>query len=150
LRLFANIIAIPKHRIIKRIKFIRNVTIFSMLDESILEKIAKTLFERFFEHGSYICHEGDYGDELYIIIEGGVEIIKESDHSNKIIATKSVGDFIGEFAILCNLPRTAALKTIGKTRLYILKATYFREILSQNPEMQSKLLEILVHMLLKK
>ena len=148
LRLFANIMATPKHRIIKRMKFLRNVPIFSMLDESILEKIAKTLFERFFEYDSYICHEGDHGDELYIIIEGKVDIIKEHKDSSRIIATKSAGDFIGEFAILSNIPRTATLKTNGKTRLFILKASFFREILAQNPEMQSKLLDILVHMIL--
>jgi len=146
LRLFANILATPKHRIIERIKFLKKVPIFFKLNENHLEEIAKSLVEIRVENNSYICHQGDKGHELYIIAEGKVDVIKEEHNApQKIITTMSAGDFVGEFAILADIPRTASLRAHGDVRLFVMTGASFQQMLTRFPEMVRKILKLLVH-----
>ena len=67
-------------------------------------KIDKSTFEqhvRFFNQGDVIFEENDEGAEMFIIIQGLVEIRKSTGQSSsKILTTLQKGDMFGEMAII--------------------------------------------------
>ena len=68
------------------------------------------LFSRFgreFRVGDVLFHEGELGEEMYVIQSGAVEITKAMGGVERPIATLGRGEFLGEMAILNGKPRTA-------------------------------------------
>ncbi|MBN1382110.1 MAG: cyclic nucleotide-binding domain-containing protein [Deltaproteobacteria bacterium] len=68
-----------------------------------------------YQDGDVIYEEGSYGDWLYVISKGQVEISKKVGNSKVVIETLTEGDIFGELAFLANIPRTATASSIGET-----------------------------------
>jgi CRP/FNR family transcriptional regulator, cyclic AMP receptor protein len=68
-----------------------------------------------YQDGQVIFEEGSYGDWLYMIESGNVELSKKIKGGRVIIQTLSENDILGELAFLANIPRTATATAIGET-----------------------------------
>jgi len=82
-------------------------------------EIDKGTFEqhvRFFNQGAVIFKENDDGSEMFIIIQGIVEIRKSTGQSSsKILTTLQKGDMFGEMAIIEKQPRSASAIAVQPT-----------------------------------
>ena len=67
--------------------------------------------------GEKIFTAGSYGDEMYIIHSGKVEISLMTDHGKQILAIVGKGGIFGEMALLSDTPRTATAVAIEPTTL---------------------------------
>lgn len=73
---------------------------------------------RTFEPGETIFSEGDDSREMFVVLEGQVEIVKISPRgTSHTLATLSRGEFLGEMSLLESLPRSATARSIDKVRL---------------------------------
>ncbi len=125
----------------KRISFLRDVPFFVNLEQSELEKLAPLFSSRMYEKGNMIFHEGEDGDELFIIESGVVQIHRENESRDIILAMFSDGDFFGDMAILENkATRSASAKAVEKSTLYVLKRFDFEQLLTSTPSMTYKIL----------
>ena len=71
--------------------------------------MASILSERWEKDGTYLCHQGDEGDEMYIIVQGEVAIIKETaGKADQVIYRAKAGEAIGEMQVLSKSTRAAA------------------------------------------
>src|SRR5574337_1045094 len=86
------------------------------------------LFSRFGKKipiGTVLFHEGDKGEEMFIIQSGRVKISKRIRGVEKTLATLEKGEFFGEMAILNDKPRSASAETIEECdRLVIDRKTF--------------------------
>jgi LmbE family N-acetylglucosaminyl deacetylase len=147
-RLFANLLALPEARILERIAFLRKIDLFSALTESQLDALARIMAERWVEADSYICRQGDLGDELYVVYRGEVEVLREHNNGQaQMIFLAREGVSLGEMAILGNIPRTASLRARGNVQLLVIEGSHFLSLLRQNPDMSIQLLQLLVQRL---
>ncbi len=146
-RLFANLLALPVVRIRERVEILRKVSLFSFMTEEQLTGVARLMTERWEKNGVYLCHQGDVGNELYIISQGEVEIINESGGRDQIINTETIGAYIGELAVLESIPRTLAMRTKGDVRLLVLKGTRFQTIIQQHPDIAYQVIKVLARRL---
>jgi LmbE family N-acetylglucosaminyl deacetylase len=142
-RLFANILAVPAARILERADFLRNVPLFSFMDEAQLQAVARIMSERWQADGVYLCHQGDEGDEMYIIVQGEVKIIKESEEEKVIYLAKS-GEAIGEMQVLSKSTRAAAMQARGDLHLLVIEGIHFRDLMHQYPDMSDRVIQMLV------
>lgn len=71
----------------------------------------QTVAPQHFHAGETIFDEGDFGDKLYVIVNGIAEVVKGND----ILAELSDGEVFGEIALVSDKPRNA--KVIAKTDL---------------------------------
>jgi hypothetical protein len=68
-----------------------------------------------FEPGEIIFRTGDTSDCAYFIKSGQVDVIREENHSEVILATLSEGEYFGEMALLSNTPRNATVRARTRT-----------------------------------
>ncbi len=53
-----------------------------------------------YKKGEQIIKQGDYGISIYIILNGNVEVYRESEGGDVVLATLGPGDIIGEMIFL--------------------------------------------------
>ncbi len=110
-------------------------------------KIEKTTFEkhvRLYNLGAAIFRENDEGNEMFIIIQGIVEIRKSTGPaSSKILATLQKGDMFGEMAIIEKQPRSATAVAVQPTRVLVLNEKLYDNMVGTNPDFARKMNRVL-------
>jgi CRP/FNR family transcriptional regulator, cyclic AMP receptor protein len=110
-------------------------------------KIEKSTFERhvrLFDQGAVIFRENDEGGEMFIIIQGLVEIRKSTGpSSSKILTTLQKGDMFGEMAIIEKQPRSATAVAIQPTRVLVLNEKLYDSMVATNPDFARKMNKVL-------
>ena len=110
-------------------------------------RVKKDLFEnhvKIYEPGSKIFQEGDRGEELYVIIEGEVEIRKSTYTSaSKTLIVLQKGDIFGEMALIEKKTRSATAVALKKAKLLVINETFFEHVIETNPDFSKKMIRIL-------
>ena len=105
-----------------------------------LYDLKRTADKRAFRAGEVIFQEGDAGDGIYVVEEGGVEIsTKINDQETRTLSRLGGGTFFGEMAVLDGQPRSAtATAEVDTVVLFIPRAELLRA-LGHSPELLSLL-----------
>jgi LmbE family N-acetylglucosaminyl deacetylase len=142
-RLLANLLALPEALLLERVERLRKLSFFSSLSDEQLMAVAKIVSERFESAGAYLCRHGDAGQELFIVTQGEVEIVKQT--ANGTVSRRAgKGQIIGEFAILADIPRTADLRALTDVRLLVISGLHFRGLIRQYVEIAEVVIRQLV------
>ena len=116
---------------------LRNVRLFSDLDERDLESLADEFNERSFSAGQKIALEGE-GGLMFFVVENGelsVEVHGES------VSTMGPGSSFGEIALIDRRPRTATVAAVTDVIAYGLPVFVFRPFVEARPQVAWNLLE---------
>jgi MFS family permease len=103
------------------LELLRKVSLLSPLPESTLEWLARSLIRVDAPAGEAFIREGDHGDRFYVIETGTVDVTKDGRH----VATLGPGDYVGEIALLRDVPRTATVTATSPTVLQALDREHF-------------------------
>jgi hypothetical protein len=122
-----------------RILFLRKVPIFAGLPPPDLNQIASIATEELFADGTVIAREGDRGDRLYVIAAGAVQVRSGA----RELATRGVGEHVGELALLNGEPRTATLVASGETRCLCFGRRELDAIISDRPQVALEIIRVL-------
>ena len=120
--------------IVERVLFLREVSIFRLLEPEDLEQIADLAQERLYPVGEYLCREGELGDELFVLVEGEVEVSKQVDGAPHLLRILRSGEHLGELAILREQPRSASVRALIDARTLVLGGQELRTILEDRPQ----------------
>jgi CRP/FNR family transcriptional regulator, cyclic AMP receptor protein len=124
-----------------RVLLLREVPIFSGLSPEDLERIAEIAEEQLFLDKALLCREGEPGHTLFVIASGNVDVIKKAGDSEKVLATRTTGEFVGEMAILESGPRSATLRARGGVRTLVIDGEAFNAILLDRPQVAVSVLQ---------
>jgi CRP/FNR family transcriptional regulator, cyclic AMP receptor protein len=84
--------------------------------------------------GDVIFEEGSTGRELYVVLDGEVEIAKVNGGSKTVIITLGKGEFFGEMAVIDGSSRSAtAIAASAGTRVMRINHARFVYLVSQQP-----------------
>lgn len=86
--------------------------------------------------GEAVITEGEKGEELYIVLEGTVEVMR----GDAKLTNLSPGEHFGEMALIRSQPRSATVKSSGTSELMVIRRTDFFEILRNEHQLAVKLL----------
>src|SRR4029079_19024302 len=78
--------------------------------------------------GDKIFAQGELGTEMFIILEGEVEIVKHINGESHTLSRLEKGDFFGEMALLENVPRTADAVAAGEVKALVINGSRFDEM----------------------
>jgi LmbE family N-acetylglucosaminyl deacetylase len=141
-RLFANLLGRPHVRIRERAERARAIQLFSFLSEAELYEVVRLMSERWFEDGAYLARQGERGGELFLILDGEIEILKEEGGRRERYVARA-GDAVGELAILTDLPRAASLRAAGEVKVLTIRGDRFMELVKAHPDVSEGLLRLL-------
>jgi NADH dehydrogenase len=69
-----------------------------------------------FDAGEAVFHQGDLGDNVYIIEKGACEVVRDEQH----LADLGAGDYFGEMAVLGNVSRNATVRAVVATDVLLI------------------------------
>jgi CRP-like cAMP-binding protein len=90
--------------------------------------------------GQVVFREGQRGEEMYVIEEGEVEIVKLHGPVERTLSTLGAGDFFGEMSLLEGQPRLATARARSDARLLPIDASTFDQMLRENPEITIRMM----------
>ena len=114
--------------VFSKVEILRNISLFKETPINKLIDIVKLMKKQGFKKDQIIFKEGEFGDLLYMIKRGTVNIMK----LDKKIREYGEGMCFGEVALLYNEPRTAtAISGVDSTIFYLTKED-FKKVLDKN------------------
>ena len=122
------------------VDLLRNIPLFSKIEPSKLKLLAFTAERLAFGAGEILCRQGDEGDSAYIIIEGEADVLVDTDTGPVTVATLGANDFLGETAILCDVPRTATVRARTDLETLMISKDLFFQLVCQFPSMSIEIM----------
>lgn len=95
------------------------------LDSLQVREIVDTMYSREFQAGSYVIREGEAGAHLFVSAEGDFEVIKD----DKVLGHMGPGKAFGELAVLYNCTRTASIRVVVDSKVWVLDRKVFQQIM---------------------
>ena len=93
-----------------------------------------------FEAGEVIFYEGEAGDAMYLIRAGGVAVIRGSFDAPLILGYRDAGEFVGEMALIDDLPRSATVVALQPVQLLKITREDFEQLLAESTLLDHNLL----------
>ncbi|MBN2825763.1 MAG: cyclic nucleotide-binding domain-containing protein [Campylobacterales bacterium] len=118
---------------------VAKVPIFANLDKGSISEISHLLFLKRFSRNEVIIKEGDNADGMYFILDGEVEVVRESDNLHIVL---KAGDFFGEIALLRDGKRTATVIARKRAEMLELTTYDFNKLMRTKPQILEKIEEI--------
>jgi CRP-like cAMP-binding protein len=120
-----------------KVSLLANVPLFERCSRRDLAKIAAIAHETDFPAATAVVSEGDVGSEMFIVLEGEVDVRR----GGRKLATLRKGHFFGEIALITGSVRTATVTTGTPLTALVLSRNDFRKLLADSPALQFKLLQ---------
>jgi CRP-like cAMP-binding protein len=131
----------------QEVDLLRKIPMFAKIEPAKLKLLAFTSERLSYSDGDVLFRQGDDGDAAFVIISGKAEVSINTDEGPLVVARLSDHDFVGEIAILCDVPRTATVTAITNLEaLRITKDLFFR-LVKEFPEIAIEVMRELAHRL---
>jgi len=125
-------------------QLIRDLPLLARLPDEDLRALASRGRVRTYSGGSAIFREGEAGDSLHIVIEGGVRIAVLSPRGEEAtLALLGPGESCGELSLVDGRPRSASAIASQATKTLVVTRNDFLRWLSERPRAALALLETL-------
>lgn len=112
-----------------------------MLDINKLKSLGNV---KTFKADEYIFYEGEKGSEMFLVLSGKIEILKNSIDGSQIkLAEIKPGNFFGEMSVLDDQPRSATAIAATDSILISIGKNNFEAFLCVQPEMTLKIMNVL-------
>lgn len=118
----------------QKITLLSKIKIFQPLAEDDLADLAKITTEKSLPVGSFLFHQGDDPDVMYVIVEGQLTAFMEERGQRIPLGNFGPGEDVGQMAMLADLPRsaTAFVSSPEGAKLLVLSKDDFEGFLAQN------------------
>ena len=126
-----------------KIELLRGVPLFANLDEGELAQVGRHADEISVPSGQVLVTQDTAGNSFYVIVEGAADVVRDGTK----LADLGAGDFLGEMALLEDLPRSATVTTTAPTRVLEMHRRDFSSVLDEAPHLARKMLATMAHRL---
>jgi CRP/FNR family transcriptional regulator, cyclic AMP receptor protein len=112
------------------------VELFEGATSDELESVATLCEEKIFTKGEIVTAQGETGDELFVVCDGFVEVIRTGrtpEQAPKSVVHLGAGQIFGEMALVDRGPRSATVKAASDTTtLLVIQQDAFEQLCEQN------------------
>lgn len=131
--------------VMERVLFLRRVPLFADLAPVDLERVARLAEDHGYADGEIIAAEGEIGEELHIVVEGTIRVVRDREGAQQELARRTSGDVVGEMSIVTQEPRMATLVADGDVRTVTLGHREFESMLRERPSIALAVMRVLAH-----
>jgi len=119
--------------------------LFKALSPNERQAVAPLLHLQTVRRGSFLFHEGDPADRLYLVAEGKVKVLKHSLGGQEVILhLASRGDLIGGIAMLGEQQYPATAQAQTDVRVATLAGQDFWQLMRTYPEVATNIIDVLL------
>lgn len=144
----------------ERVMFLRSAPLCAGLPDPALRTIAEVGTEKSFGAGEVLFYEEDIGTEMYLIIDGEVEVRRlgrtpaspgaasrpratAGDALGELLVTLGRGQCVGEMSVLDDQPRSASLVAVGPVNVLGVQKEDLRDAIALCPDLAFGLFRVL-------
>lgn len=131
----------------QEVDLLRKIPMFAKIEPAKLKLLAFTSERLSYSDGDVLFRQGDAGDAAFVIISGQAEISIATDEGPFVVARLSDHDFVGEIAILCDVPRTATVTAVTNLEALCISKDLFFRMIKEFPEIAIEVMRELAHRL---
>jgi CRP/FNR family cyclic AMP-dependent transcriptional regulator len=124
---------------------LRNVPLFSGLDESELQRLSQVAVRRRAGRNEQVVRAGEDAESLIVLLTGRAKVTNFDEEGREIIlAWLGPGEFFGEMGLIDGSPRSASVVAVEPCELLTIGKTEFQRCMQENFQVAQKLMQILV------
>jgi len=124
------------------IDFLTYIRLFDGFNQNELEIITRHMNLIEINKDEILFKEGDRGDYVCFVVDGTLEVIKQSVTGESVVITElSRGRSIGEMSVIGDFHRSATVKACTQAKLVTLTQKDFESILQGYPKLGIKMLK---------
>jgi CRP-like cAMP-binding protein len=108
---------------------LQQLGLFGGFEDAALRYLAERLDEVDFPSGSTVFREGDSGRQLFVVLDGEMEVLKRGrNQADARIAILGPGDWFGEMSVIDVQARSATVRVVSPARLVSISATLLDDL----------------------
>jgi hypothetical protein len=136
---------LPTLSTLERVLSLRRVPLFADLSPDELKQVAFVASELSFSQSEVLAQQGEVGDEMYVILEGEIEVSVDGTAGNReVLARRGPGEVVGEMSIISREPRMASLIAASDLRILRIAQKEFEGILRERPQTGLAVMRVLI------
>ena len=135
--------------LMEEVEMLRKIPLFSGIDPGKLKLLAFASDRKVYKDGQDLFKQGEFGDAAYVIVDGSAEVLVDTDQGPVMVAEIGENEFIGEISILCDVPRTATVRSNGTLQTLKIKKEHFIGLVTQVPDLGVEIMRELASRLSK-
>ena len=120
----------------RRTELLAGCPLFKGIDRDGLSGLAYLATPVEFPAGHVIARQGEIGTGFFVVIEGGVRVVRDGT----VVARLAAGEFFGELSVLDRMPRNASVIAEGPTTCLALASWDFEKVLLEQPALTLSIL----------
>ncbi len=117
---------------------LKQVIYFQNFNDLDLRKLIEIGHRRQIKESEILFHENEPGDAFYLILSGKVEVFVAK--INKHLTTLGKAQFFGELALMLAIPRTATVRALEDTTLFVINNQSFEQLLKGNSQLAEEII----------
>ena len=123
------------------IDVLKEVPIFEELSNREIQNIARIAYQRHYNAGEVIIHEGQNAAGMYIMVDGQAEVTKALEDGTILhLTTLENSGLFGDVGLLDSSPRTATVKATQDSSIIGFFRPELLELMNSNPRLASKVI----------
>ncbi len=133
--------------LIEEVELLRRIPLFAKIEPSKLKLLAFTSQRLTYKPGDVLFQQGDPGDAAFVIIGGEADVVGNTPSGPLKVAHLRQNDFVGEIAILCDVPRTATVTATQETTVLRIEKDLFFRLIADFPQIAIEIMRVLAQRL---
>lgn len=127
----------------KAVEAMQETPIFSGIDPKRLRLLAFMSESLTYRAGEVLFEQGDDGDSAFVVLDGEASVLINIGGEKREVAVIGSKQVFGEMAVLCNIPRTAAIAAKSDLEVLRIDRDAFLKLLSEFPEVSLQVMRFL-------
>lgn len=132
------------------VDLLRSIPMFAKVEPSKLKLLAFASDRLTYKEGQNVFLQDDAPDAAYVIIDGSADVIVSTEQGGESkVAELGRNAFLGDMAVLCDIPRTATVRASSTLEVLKIKKEHMMEMVIDTPALTMAVLQTLVNRLAK-
>ena len=127
--------------------YLKEVPLFAAMPAEDLIKVSQTVDTLDLSRGEYLFMEGSEGDNAFVVKSGEIEILKESNGREVLLAVRGAKTLLGEMSLLESTPRTATIRARQDCQLLVISKESLDKVLHSSPTAMQSIFKTILNRL---
>jgi hypothetical protein len=130
----------PMASVLDKVLVLREVPLFRGLSGEDLYPVAEIASSESIDEGVDVVKQGEPSDDLYVVIEGSLSVVKDG----AVVGVLGAGKAFGELGVLDGEARSATVRSDSSCRVLRIPRSELEALLDESPELAKGIIKVLL------